>query len=95
MTGSQDQGAAAAAGQDPQQLLESMKRCAAALQQEAIPFALAGGAAAYARGAGLPTHDIDFVLCEADVDAALKELAEQGMRIVHPPEGWLPAPACP
>ncbi len=66
-----------------------MKRCAAALQQEAIPFALAGGAAAYARGAGLPTHDIDFVLCEADVDAALKELAEQGMRIVHPPEGWL------
>ena len=89
MSGSQDQGGTAAAGQDPQQLLESMKRCAAALGREDIPFALAGGAAAYARGAGPPTHDIDFVLCEADVEAAAKALAEQGMRIAHPPEGWL------
>ena len=89
MTGSQDQAGPAGAGPDSQQLLESMKRCATALARAGIPFALAGGAAAYARGAGPPSHDIDFVLCEADIDAAAKELAERGMRIVHPPEGWL------
>jgi hypothetical protein len=33
-------------------LIAAMKRCAAVLAQAGIPFALAGGAAAYARGAG-------------------------------------------
>jgi hypothetical protein len=77
------------AGVDPDGLLEAMKKTAAALKSAGVRFALAGGAAAYARGAGLPMHDIDFVICEKDAPAAAAALAERGMRIAEPPEGWL------
>lgn len=89
MSGSQRLGDEFAGEPGPQRLLDSMKKAAAALGRSGIPFALAGGAAAYARGAGPPAHDIDFVIGEQDADAAGKTLADCGMRIVHPPEGWL------
>jgi Uncharacterised nucleotidyltransferase len=76
-------------GNDPGELLESLKRAASALRQAGIGFAVAGGAAAYARGAAMPTHDVDFVLCLEDVDTAAKALAGAGLRIAHPPEDWL------
>lgn len=89
MTGSQRSGDGPGAEAGAEQLLETMKKCAAAMSGAGIPFALAGSAAAYARGGGVPTHDIDFVLLEEDADAAAKVLADGGMRIVRPPEGWL------
>jgi hypothetical protein len=70
-------------------LLETMKKAAAALKLAGIRFALAGSAAAYARGAAAPTHDVDFLLGEQDAQAAAAALAGCGMRIVEPPEGWL------
>jgi predicted nucleotidyltransferase len=70
-------------------LLEAMKKAATAMKRAGLPFALAGGGAAYARGAAMPTHDIDFVILEEDADAVAKALADSGMRIAHPPEGWL------
>lgn len=76
-------------GHDPQRLLHVMKRAGAALKRADIRFALAGGMAAYARGAGLPTHDIDFVIMEGDAEAAAKALAGGGLRIEWPPEDWL------
>lgn len=88
MTGSQQSGQPASET-SPQRLLETLKKSATALARAGVPFALAGGGAAYARGAALPTHDVDFVVMEQDADAAAKALAAQGMRIVHPPEGWL------
>jgi len=74
---------------DDGSVLGALKRSAAALGSAGVPFALVGSAAAYARGGGLPSHDVDFVVQEQDVPAAEKALAGAGMRIVHPPEGWL------
>jgi hypothetical protein len=70
-------------------LLETMKRAATVLRQAGLPFALAGGAAAYARGAAPPLHDVDFVIVEADADAAAHALAASDMKVERPPEGWL------
>jgi hypothetical protein len=66
-----------------------MKKAATTLQQAGVPFALAGGGAAYARGAAPPVHDVDFVIVEADAGAAAQALAATGMTVQRPPEGWL------
>lgn len=72
-----------------QGLLDALKRTAAALRDNDVPFALAGGMAAWARG-GPPTEkDIDVFIREADAAAALDALAAVGMRTEIPPEGWL------
>jgi hypothetical protein len=77
-------------GPDDGPVLGTLKRAAAALIKDGVPFALVGSVAAYARGGGaLPSHDVDFVLMEQDVPAAEKSLAGLGMEIVHPPEDWL------
>ncbi|WP_372455570.1 hypothetical protein [Sphaerisporangium fuscum] len=52
-------------------------------------FALAGGCAAYARGAAPSLHDVDFVLVEEDVPRALETLRQVGFRTEKPPEDWL------
>jgi predicted nucleotidyltransferase len=70
-------------------LLDAMKRAAATLRDEEIPFALAGSLAVYARGGPETTHDVDFVLAPKDADRALEALAEAGFRAERPPEGWL------
>lgn len=70
-------------------ILETLKRAASGLKGAGIRFALAGGCAAYARGAAPSLHDVDFVLLEEDVPAALETLAGLGFRAVRPPEDWL------
>ncbi|WP_207393911.1 nucleotidyltransferase [Actinomadura formosensis] len=70
-------------------LLTALKRAAAALREAGIDYALAGGFAAYAHGAALPTHDVDFVVRERDVQVALGALADAGMTHVESPENWL------
>ncbi|XVQ11513.1 nucleotidyltransferase family protein [Spirillospora sp. CA-255316] len=70
-------------------LLRSLKRAAAAMEEAGIEFALAGGFAAYARGAAVSTHDVDFVLRQRDVEAALDALSAVGMRRHDSPENWL------
>jgi hypothetical protein len=76
-----------AAGSAP--LLAAMKKAATTLRQAGVPFALAGGGAAYARGGAPPLHDVDFVILQADADAAAHALAAGDMRVERPPEGWL------
>src|SRR5436305_527465 len=66
-----------------------MKKVAVALKAADIPFALAGGYAAFARGGPESDHDVDFYLREEDVPQAEKVLAEAGLRVEHPPEDWL------
>lgn len=73
----------------PGPLLETLKRAAAILRRSGIPFALAGGGAAYARGAGPPVKDVDFVLLEEDVGKAATAMDADGMQVENPPEGWL------
>jgi hypothetical protein len=70
-------------------LLALLKTAADAMTSAGVPFALAGGAAAYARGGLPPEHDIDFVVRPADVPAAMAALAGAGLRVVDPPEDWL------
>lgn len=70
-------------------LLDTLKRAATVLRDVGLPYALAGGGAAYARGAALPTHDVDFVIMETDKDAAAAAFESCGMRVERPPEGWL------
>ncbi|GAA3834642.1 hypothetical protein GCM10022226_65140 [Sphaerisporangium flaviroseum] len=70
-------------------IIETLKRAGSALKAEGVRFALAGGCAAYARGAAPSLHDVDFVLVEEDVPRALETLRELGFRTAKPPEDWL------
>ncbi|MEU8346709.1 Nucleotidyl transferase of unknown function [Actinomadura meyerae] len=70
-------------------LLTALKRAAAALRDAGLEYALAGGFAAYAHGAAVSTHDVDFVLRPRDVQAALDALAAVGMAHLESPENWL------
>ncbi|HET8681144.1 MAG TPA: nucleotidyltransferase [Micromonosporaceae bacterium] len=70
-------------------LLVTLKRVSSVLKQAGIPFALAGGFAAYAHGGTSSDHDVDFLLREEDADRALEALAEAGFTTERPPEDWL------
>ena len=72
-----------------EELLDAMKVAAGALQRHEIPFVLAGGLAAWARGGPKSEHDVDFMVKPEDADAALEALEETGLRTERPPEGWL------
>ena len=71
------------------ELLESMKRAAAALREAEVPHMLGGGLAAWARGGPPTEHDVDFFVREEDADRALQALVDAGMKPERPPEGWL------
>jgi hypothetical protein len=72
-----------------QQILEAMKVGAAALRDNEVPFALAGGLAVYAQGGPPTEHDVDFILRDEDTERALDALTGAGFRVERPPEGWL------
>lgn len=71
------------------ELIVTMKRVASTLKHAGIPFALAGSAAAYARGSTPGEHDIDFALTQADIPRAVDALDDVGLSVVRPPEDWL------
>jgi len=74
---------------DADALREAMKKVAVELKRAEIPFALAGGYAAFARGGPESDHDVDFYLREDDVQAAEKALDNAGLRVEYPAEDWL------
>ena len=67
----------------------SLKRAAAALREANIPFLLGGSLASWARGGPETRHDLDLMIKEEDVEAALEALERVGMRRDDPPEEWL------
>ncbi len=67
----------------------TMKKAAGALRDAGIPYALAGGLAAWARGGPETEHDIDFLVKPEDAERAQQALVGIGMRPENPPEGWL------
>ena len=71
------------------QIIETLKRSAAALRDADVPFALAGSVACWARGGPAPYNDVDFAVRELDGQRGLQALADAGMRPERPPEGWL------
>lgn len=70
-------------------LREALKRVGVALKDSGLPFALAGGYAAWARGAPEPDHDVDFMVRAEDADRAVESLQGQGLQVEQPPEDWL------
>jgi hypothetical protein len=71
------------------ELIDGMKKAAAALKDAGVPFVLAGGLAAWARGGPESEHDVDFLIKPDDAERALQALADAGMKTEKPPEGWL------
>ena len=68
----------------------TLKRVAAILRDEEIPFALGGGLAAWARGGPETDHDVDFFVKPEDALRAQDALVEHGgMEPEQPPEDWL------
>jgi hypothetical protein len=74
---------------EPGALREGLKRVAVALKDSEVPFALAGGYAAWALGGPEPDHDVDFLVQPGDVDHVKEELARRGLEVEQPPEDWL------
>lgn len=71
------------------QLREALRRAASALKENGPRFALAGSYALWAHGAPEPTHDVDLVVAESDVDEAVATLRDAGFAVERPPEDWL------
>ena len=71
------------------ELIESMKRAAAALRDAEVSYILGGGLAAWARGGPPTEHDVDFFIRERDAETALEALVNAGMKPEQPPEDWL------
>jgi hypothetical protein len=74
---------------DREDLHEGMRIVGAALSGAGIPFALAGGFAAWVHGAPQSEHDADFVIREQDRSTAWEALSETELRVVDPVENWL------
>jgi hypothetical protein len=70
-------------------LLGTMKRCAAVLRDTGVDFMLGGGLAIWARGGPPTDHDVDFYIREEDAGRALEGLVAAGLRADPPPEDWL------
>jgi hypothetical protein len=70
-------------------LLDTLKRAAAALESERIPYLLGGGLGCWARGGPPSSKDIDLMVKREDAERALTALAGAGMRTERPPERWL------
>ena len=70
-------------------LVDTMKRACAALDDARVPAMLGGGLATWARGGPPTDHDVDFYLRELDATRALDALTATGMTSSVPPEGWL------
>jgi hypothetical protein len=70
-------------------LLETLKRAAAALESERVPYLLGGGLGCWARGGPPSSNDIDLMIKREDAERALAALEKTGMRPERPPERWL------
>jgi hypothetical protein len=70
-------------------LRSALKQSASALKADGVAFALGGGYALWASGAPEPIHDVDMVVPEDEVQAAVDSLSAAGFSIERPPEDWL------
>ena len=70
-------------------LREALRGAASALKENGPRFALAGSYALWAYGAPEPSHDVDLVVAETDVESAVATLNDAGFAVEHPPEDWL------
>jgi hypothetical protein len=67
----------------------TLKKAAAALDGDRVPFMLGGSLAVWVRGGPESCNDLDLMVRESDAEAALAALEKAGMRTERPPEDWL------
>ncbi|HEU4461910.1 MAG TPA: nucleotidyltransferase [Solirubrobacterales bacterium] len=72
-----------------EELIVSLKRAVAALDDRGVPYLLGGGLGCWARGGPPSSNDIDLMIKREDAERAQEALAEAGMRPETPPEQWL------
>ena len=70
-------------------LRTALKRSVSALKADGVAFALGGGYALWVAGGPEPSHDVDIVVAESDIEMAANSLAAAGLRVERPPEDWL------
>lgn len=70
-------------------LIPTLKKSAAALEQSRVPYMLGGSLACWARGGPAVAGDLDIMVKPADAERALAALVDVGMREHRPPEQWL------
>ncbi len=68
---------------------ETLKKTAAALNAADVEFVLAGGVACWARGGPPSAHDLDYMVRPRDSERALEALVGTGLGAEDPPEEWL------
>jgi len=71
------------------ELLPTLKKAAAALEGEHVPYMLGGSLACWARGGPAVAGDLDLMVKADDAERALAALVNAGMREERPPEQWL------
>jgi hypothetical protein len=74
---------------EQERLRTALKDAAGALAEAEVPYALGGGYALWVHGAPEPSHDVDLVIAEDDVERARKTLQDAGFAVQQPPENWL------
>jgi hypothetical protein len=70
-------------------IASALRLAVSTLRDAAVPFALGGSFAAWARGGPKPYNDLDLMIKPDDAERALRALSEAGMRTEKPPEEWL------
>src|SRR5262249_1973688 len=67
----------------------TLKKASSALRDAGIPYCVIGSLAAWVRGAGESSHDLDFGIRVRDLVPAAEALQSAGMTIEIPPEDGL------
>jgi hypothetical protein len=67
----------------------TLRKAAAALNGDRVPFLLGGSLAVWVRGGPESCNDLDLMVRREDADDALSSLERVGMRAERPPEDWL------
>lgn len=70
-------------------LAETLKKVAAALRDNDVPYLLGGSLAFWAHGGPERRKDLDLMIKPDDAERALEVLEGEGLRPEKPPEGWL------
>ncbi len=71
------------------QIVDTLRKAAAALREAEVRYCLSGSVATWARGGPETVNDVDLIVDPPDIEKAVAALEAAGMRSEVPPEGWL------
>src|SRR3712207_4660016 len=71
------------------EIVESLRKSAAALREADVRYCLGGSVASWARGGPETVNDLDLIVDPPDMDKAVEALVATGLRSETPPEGRL------